>query len=88
MVLGGVPSRHVRGQCFPVRGTVLASISGSFDIGHGPFTPPTRSLLTPDAAQERLAAAPDDRPSPRRAEGVVAFVNTMLNRVAQHCQAG
>ena len=68
--------------------TVLASISGSFDIGHGPFTPPTRPLLTPDAAQERLAAAPGDRPSPRRAEGVVAFVNTMLNGVAQHCQAG
>ena len=59
-----------------------ASIS---DLGHGPFTPPTRPQLTldGDTAQERLAAAPGDRLSPRRAEGVVAFVN---NGVAQRAR--
>eukprot|EP00966_Prymnesium_polylepis_P265729 6138881-Prymnesium_polylepis.1 len=40
------------------RGTVSASNSGSFDIGHGVFTPPARPLLTPAATQTRLGAAP------------------------------
>ena len=60
-------------------GTVSASVLGSFGFGHGAFTPPVRSLLTPAAAHKRLAAAPSGETSPRRAESMVAFVNTMLH---------
>ena len=56
--------------------TVSASFSGSFDIGHGAFTPPARSLLTPAAAHNRLAAVPDRLDSHGRAASVVTFVNT------------
>ena len=59
--------------------TVSASVLGSFSFGHGAFTPPVRSLLTPAAAHKRLAAAPSGETSPRRAESMVAFVNTMLH---------
>ena len=71
---------HVRS--FQQRGsgpTVSASVLGSFGFGHGAFTPPVRSLLTPAAAHKRLAAAPSGETSPRRAESMVAFVNTMLH---------
>ena len=60
-----------------------ASFSGSFDIGHGAFTPPARSLLTPAAAHNRLAAVPDRLDSHRRAASVVTFVNTMLPGAAR-----
>ena len=65
-----------------------ASFSGSFDIGHGAFTAPVRPLLTPAAAPKRLGVAPSAVPSPRRATGVVAFVDIMLHGSARRSQAG
>ena len=51
--------------------TVSASISGSFDIGHGAFAPPARPLLMPAAAHERLRAVPGRWPCTRAAKGAV-----------------
>jgi hypothetical protein len=61
-----------------IQGTVPASISGGFDVGTRNPGSPTMPLLTPAAAQERLADAPIDAVSHRRVESVIDFVATML----------
>ena len=62
---------------------VSASILGGFDFGRGAFTAPARPLLTPAAAQNRLAAVPGRLDSHMRAASVVTFVNTMLPGAAR-----
>ena len=76
-------SRLWRPATLCVLSTVSASILGGFDFGRRAFTAPARPLLTPAAAQNRLAAVPGRLDSHRRAASVVTFVNTMLPGAAR-----
>jgi len=68
--------------------TVLASVLGSFGFRHGAFTPPARPLLTPAAAQERMADAPSGVTTHSHFGSFNFFAVAMANGVAQRSKAG
>ena len=68
--------------------TVLASILQSFDLASAAFTAPARPLLTPAAAQERMAGAPSGVSTHSYFGSFNFFAVAMANGVAQRSKAG